>query len=247
MDELRSTIHDAIKDAKILGEKSNTGFVCQYCNRSFHRETTMFKHVCEKKRRYQQKNDKGVQLGLQAFMRFFEMVEGSAKRKTYTDFVESKFYNAFVKFGRQLRDMRCVNTKVYIDYVIENNIKLDDWSKESIYRTFLYTYLRNENPADAIERSIIETDRWATKNDTHFDKIFLYGNKNEVCVMISNGRISPWLIFHCDSGVEFLSSLNEDQLSLIYRWIDPDFWQKKFVDNLADTEMIKSVMKNSNL
>ena len=54
-------------------------------------------HVCEPKRRYQERDEVGVQIGLQSYMRFYEITQGSAKLKTFDDFAESPYYRAFVK------------------------------------------------------------------------------------------------------------------------------------------------------
>lgn len=77
-------------------------FVCRYCKKSFVKENTLSAHVCESKRRHQQEKEIGVQLGLKAYLRFYEISQGSAKSKTYTDFASSPYYTAFVKFGRHL-------------------------------------------------------------------------------------------------------------------------------------------------
>ena len=55
--------------------------------------------MCEKKRRHLQKDERRVQLGLYAFQRFYEKSMSSKKTKTYTEFCDSQYYNAFVKFG----------------------------------------------------------------------------------------------------------------------------------------------------
>ena len=51
----------------------------------------------------------------------------------------------------------------------------------------------------------------------------------------------------CDSGIEFLSRLNEEQIAMVMPSIDPDYWQRKFVDYLADTEWVKMVLKAARL
>ena len=70
---------------------------------------------------------------------------------------------------------------------------------------------------------------------------------NRICHHISNGRVSPWIVFNCVSGVEFLETLNEENISIILPWIDPDFWQRKFKDYVADTEWVKMVLEQAGL
>jgi hypothetical protein len=47
--------------------------------------------------------------------------------------------------------------------------------------------------------------------------------------------------------VEFLDNLQEDQITMIMPYIDPDTWQKKFNDYIADTEWCKHILKEAGL
>jgi hypothetical protein len=58
-------------------------YLCQYCKKDFQKETSLAVHLCEPKRRMQERNERGVELGFQAYLRFYEMTQGSAKLKTY--------------------------------------------------------------------------------------------------------------------------------------------------------------------
>lgn len=230
--------------------ESKKNFECQYCGKGFVKETTLFSHLCEQKRRAQQQNETGVQLGFRAYLRFYETTQGSTKTKTYDDFASSPYYTAFVKFGRHLVGIRAVHPLNFIDWLLKNNKKLDYWTKEEMYSTWLHEYLKKEAVQDALERALKEMQEYA---DSHpelkngFTDYFRYGNSNRICYHISTGRISPWVVFGCNSGVDFLDGLNEDQLGMIMPWIDPDYWQRKFKDYMADTEWVKSILEAAGL
>ena len=70
-------------------------------------------------------------------------------------------------------------------------------------------------------------------------------NANRICHHITSGRISAWVIFNCGSGVSFLEGLDDGQVQIIMPYIDPDFWQRKFTDYLADTEWVKHILKEA--
>lgn len=228
----------------------NLNFKCQYCNKLFRKESVLAAHQCEPKRRWQQEKEQGVQLGLRAWLRFYEITQGSAKTKSYEDFVKSQFYSAFVKFGRHIVAIRAVNPGAFIDYVVRQNKKLDHWTHESIYVEYLKQYLRREAAQDALERSLLEMQEYTDSNpniSNRFADYFRQGNSNLICSHIINGRISPWVVFNCASGIEFLETLNEEQIAMILPWLDPDHWQSKFKDRVADTEWIKMILKDAGL
>ena len=73
--------------------------------------------MCEKKRRHLQKDEKRVRFGHYAFQRFYKLSAGAKKEKTYEDFCNSQYYNAFVKFGSFINNVRPLYPERYIDYV----------------------------------------------------------------------------------------------------------------------------------
>jgi hypothetical protein len=236
--------------AKIIAEAIAQGpidqtFVCKFCNSKFVRESTLGAHLCEPKRRHQQKDEVGVRLAYNAWIKFYEITQGSAKFKTYEDFCSSKLYGAFVKFGRYLHNTRVINPAAYTEWIIKSNKKLDHWTKDAFYSEYLMAYLRRENPQDALERGIVEMQGWADEKKMSVNQFFQYATPTRIANMISNGRISPWLIYCSDSGNECLTKFNAEQLGIVYVWIDPDFWQKKLRDYAADAEWCRHILREA--
>ena len=235
-------------DGQTIELKKN--FSCKYCNKEFRKESTLAAHLCENKRRWQQEKDTGVQMGLRAYLQFYETTQGSAKLKSYEDFVNSPYYNAFVRYGRYIVSVRAINSNSFTAWLLKNNKKLDQWCKDSFYDEWLLEYLRKEAVQDALERGLKEMQQYA---DDHpdlrngFTDYFRYGNVNRVCHHITTGRISPWVIYSCGGGVDFLERLDQEQVAMIMPYIDPDVWQKKFSDYVADTEWCKHILKEAGL
>lgn len=230
--------------------ESKPSYKCRYCDKGFAKESTLTAHLCEQKRRWQQEKETGVQFGLRAYLRFYEFSQGSAKLKSYEDFAASPYYNAFVKFGRYCQNIRCINFINFADWLLKNNKKLDYWCKDSLYTEWMMDYLKREATQDALERALKEMQEYA---DAHpelrngFTDYFRYGNHNRIIHHVTTGRISPWIIYNCSSGVDFLDSLTEDQVAIILPYIDPDVWQRKFRDYLADTEWVKDILEKAGL
>lgn len=217
-------------------------YKCQYCERSFSKESTLSVHVCEQKKRYQEQHERGVQLGLQAYLKFYEYTQGSAKLKTFNDFASSPYYKAFVKFGRYCVDVRVINPSKFLEWLLKHNKKLDNWTSDKLYTEFLLEYLRIERVTDALERAIEYSLTWSEKTDSPAQDCLRYGNVNSICYAITTGRISPWIIYNSESGQKFLNEINSEQLAMIWPYIDSDFWQRKFSDYIADQEYVKEIL-----
>ena len=222
--------------------QTKTEYRCRYCDKTFQRENTLAVHLCEQKRRYQEQNEVGVQIGLQSYLRFYEITQGSARTKSFDDFAKSPYYRAFVKYGRYCQNTRVINVARYTDWLLKHNKKIDHWAKDSMYSEYLEDYIRIENPKDAIERAREQALSWSEETGHPAHDYLRYGNANAVCYAITTGRISPWIVYNCDSGQQFLSDLNQEQIAIIWKMIDPDFWNKKFQDYLADQEYVREVM-----
>jgi hypothetical protein len=202
-------------------------------------------HLCEAKRRRQEQNERGVQLGLQAYLRFYETTQGSAKLKTFDDFAESPYYRAFVKFGRYCVNIRAINPARFIDWVLKQNKKIDHWCRDSIYTEYLLDYLKVEAVSDALARAIEFSIEWGEQKQSPPHDCLRYGNSNAMCAAVAAGRISPWVIFNCDSGQKFLSELNAEQVAMIWPYIDADIWQRKFKDYPADQEWAREMLNQA--
>jgi hypothetical protein len=217
-------------------------YECRYCKRSFAKETSIAVHMCEPKRRFQEQSERGVQLGLQAYLKFYEMSQGSAKLKTFEDFAASPYYRAFVKFGRYCVDVRAINPARFTEWVLKQNKKIDHWCKDSVYTEYLTDYLRVENVNDALARAMEFGIDWAEQHSHPAEDCLRFGNTNAMVYAVTAGRISPWIIYNSESGQKFLSELDATQIAMVWTYIDADFWMRKFKDYPADQEYAREIL-----
>jgi len=219
-------------------------YQCQYCQRQFVKESTLTSHACERKRRFQQEREIGVQWGFRAYLIFYETTQ-NVKKKTYQDFVNSAYYTAFVRFGRHCHSVHCVNFANFTYWLLKNNRKLDQWTTEANYSEWLFDYIRRENVQDALERSIQTMIDYMHEHPEYrngYRDYFRLVHANRICYHISTGRISPWAVFHSESGQSFLSGLNDEQVGIIVSIIDPVYWQSRFRDCPDDVAFASNIL-----
>ena len=220
-------------------------YTCQYCKKDFIKEASLAVHSCEPRRRRQERDEPGVRLGFQAYIKFYELTQGSAKLKTFDDFADSPYYKAFVKFGRYCVDVKAINPARFTEWVLKQNKKLDHWAKDSVYSEYLMEYLKVENVNDALARAIEFSIDWSEKHGHPAHDCLRYGNSNAMAYAVNTGRISPWVIYNCESGQKFLSELDETQIAMVWPYIDADFWMRKFKDYPADQEYAKEMLSKA--
>jgi hypothetical protein len=218
---------------------------CRYCQRDFVKETSLAVHMCEPKRRFQEQNERGVQLGLQAYLKFYELTQGSAKLKTFEDFAASPYYRAFVKFGRYCVDTRAINPARFMEWLLKNNKKIDHWARDTMYTEYLVEYLKIENVNDALARAMEFGIDWAEQTGNPAEDCLRYGNTNAMVYAVTAGRISPWIVYNCESGQKFLSELDSSQIAMVWSYIDSEVWMKKFNDYVADQEYVREILQKA--
>ncbi len=226
---------------------SNKPYVCNYCGTGYTREKTLMVHMCEQKRRALQKNEKRVALGYYAFNQFYKLSAGARKDKTYEEICKSPYYNAFVKFGSFVSNVKPLYPEKYIDYVVTSGVKLDHWCREEMYEKYAVSLIRKEGVETALERSVMTMMEWAEENNSVWNHYFHYVSLNRAAWHIKDGKISPWIVLNCKSGKEMLSKFSDEQLNIIFHIMDPSHWAMRFKRTPNDVELVKEVAKESNL
>ncbi len=211
------------------------------------REKTLAAHMCEPKRRWLQKDEKRVRYGLYAFQRFYALSAGTKKEKTYEDFTKSPYYNAFVKFGSFVSNVKPLYPERYIDHVVTSGVKLDHWCRDEMYEKYALELILKEDVTTALERSVNNMMLWAEEKNSVWNHYFGYVSANKAVWDIRDGKVSPWLILNCRTGKEMLSTFNDEQLALVYHVINPEHWALRFKRQIKDLELVKEIVKESKL
>lgn len=222
-------------------------YVCQFCGHKFSKESTLSVHVCEQKRRHLAKTERHVVLAFDTYNRFYKLTQNSKGDKTYEDFAKSPYYNAFIKFGSFVSNVNPLYPDKFIDYVVKSGVKLDHWCRDDLYDKYVVDLVKRETVETALERSISHMMSWAEDNKSVWNHYFLYVSLSRATYDIKDGKVSPWLILNSPSGKEMLKKLSDEQLLAISSIMDVPFWLKKFKQLPADVELVRQVVKESNL
>jgi hypothetical protein len=216
---------------------------CVHCGKSFMKEKTLVAHMCERKRRALQKNEKRVQAGYMAFNRFWRLAQGGKKNKTYEEFCDTSYYNAFVKFGSFINNVNPLYPDKFVDYVIKSGVKLDHWCRDELYESYLYDMIKHEPVESAVQRSLATMMDWADENRSEFKHYFLYVSLNRAVHDILNGKISPWIILNSRSGQDMIQKMNDEQLDMIAPALELTYWLKRLKEVPADSALVKEICK----
>lgn len=220
-------------------------FKCEFCKREFSKERILINHLCEQKRRWLNRDEQYVRLGFQAWLKWYELsgTHRNKKNRGYRDFMESKYYTAFTKFGRHLATTKLVNPTHFIEFVIKNGIKLDDWCKDSVYEFYVKDVCKREDISTALERLVGLMEKWAVENDENWVDFFKKVEPALALRWIRTGRISPWIIFNASTVSDLFDRMSDEQLVLIDKFIETPFWKLKMKRNEKDTKFVQETLE----
>ena len=216
-------------------------YTCVHCNKSFMKDKTLIAHMCERKRRALQRDEKRVQAGFMAFNRFWQLTQNAKRSKTYDEFADSSYYNAFVKFGSFINNVNPLYPTKFVDYVIKSGVKLDHWCRDELYEKYLFDILKVEPVESAVQRSLQTMMEWGDTHNANYAHYFNYVSLNKAVHDIINGKISFWIILNSNTGKTMVSNMSDEQLAMIAPVFDVPFWMKKFKQSPADVALVQEI------
>jgi hypothetical protein len=205
------------------------------------KDKTLVAHMCERKRRALQRDEKRVQAGFMAFNRFWQLTQNAKQPKTYDNFADSSYYNAFVKFGSFINNVNPLYPTKFVDYVIKSGVKLDHWCRDELYERYLFDMLKTEPVESAVQRTLQNMMEWGDANNANYAHYFNYVSLNKAVHDILNGKISFWMILNSDPGKTMIGNMSDEQLMMIAPVFDVPFWMKKFKQSPADVALVKEI------
>ena len=233
--------------AKKQAESASPDLTCEYCHKSFSLEKTFLVHMCELKRRWLDQDTKYVKLGYMVYKRFYEVNYRHQKEKNFDDFMRSQFYSSFTKFGRYLLNIDAIRPKEFIEFLIKQGVKLDRWESPRTYEAYLRELNKRETPAAAIERNFMLMVQWGEETGENWTDFFRKISPALAVHYIQAGRISPWILFTASSAGDLIGRMSEEQLALVQKNIDPDFWGVKLKRAAEEVDFIRQQLDDAGL
>ena len=211
-------------------------FKCDFCKKSFSKETTLLAHSCEKKRRWQAKDNQDVLVGFGSYDLFYR-IEMQSKPKEYADFVESQYYTAFVKFGNYCINTRVIDQEQFTRWLIKNKVKLKDWPTDKMYLLFVQDHCKRESVERALERFVEHAN-----TTSYFATFWESANGYLIADWVETGKISPWIIISSKRAQTALGNMPDECFARIANSIDADYWGKKTKLNPHDAQFVQEMI-----
>lgn len=186
-------------------------------------------------------------MGFLSYEIFHKLTYRTKKSTTYEEFIDSKLFTSFVNFGKFASDIYSLDLEQYIRFLLKLQVKLDDWRNPSYYNEFLIERCKTENYEAALERNLLLMKEWSINNNKTWTNFFMEIHPQQACLWIKGGRISPWVLYNCETGLKLFHRFNNEQLSMIEKIVDIEFWKMMFQREKNHVVKIRKILKEVGL
>jgi hypothetical protein len=221
--------------------KAEAEFKCGFCNKEFVAERTLMTHMCVKKLRDLDRDEKYSRMALHIYRKFHEANWKHQKEKTWGDFINSRYYNEFVKVGKYIQEINAISPMLFIDFLIRSRQTVNKWTNPVMYETFVRELTKNESPDAAVKRNILLMEQWATETGNHWTDFFREVSPAQATLWIKNGRISPWVLYISSSSQDLFERLSPEQINIVGKYLDPGFWEARMQRHKEEIDFLRTV------
>lgn len=221
-------------------------YQCRFCGKAFTRERTLSSHMCERKRRWMNKDESASRIAFSVWLDFMKYVSPNTKKeKTIDDFIKSTDYIGFVKFANYLIELRPLECEKFSNWLFKMGVRLSDWTKPGTYQLYVQESAKKETPERALERTILAMVDWGTNTNNHWQDFFNKVAPATAMNMINLGRISPWIIYSSAVAQQLLDRMEPGQIDTITKHVDTKWWINKIKQNKNQALWIHTTMSQA--
>jgi len=218
---------------------------CDYCGITFKQKWRHDKHLCDKKRRWQNQNKPENRIAHEAWNIFYKVYNPHKLQRSHIEFINSPYYNGFLNWGTYCVSIGAVAPDQFARWLLDRGIPIDQWASDTQYTKYIVEYLRLESPLDAVRRGITYLLNISDVENCLLRDVFRLYNSNRLCQGIIRGQLSAWILYNHQCGIDWLDNLNDDQRSLIFDYIDPQLWAILFKRSESEHSEIRDLLNEA--
>jgi len=200
---------------------------CDFCKKEYKREEAFEKHICEPKRRWNQRHDQIGMMAFELFSEFKKFHRIRSKKDLQTVFLESKQYRAYETLAKFFMTINPLNINEYFSYLMRSGAPFRKWTSENHYFKWAHEKIMTEDSDIAVSRSIETLQEYSIEHELELQEVCLNLTGHRLCLWLRTGRISPWFVILCSQTENLLGKLDQEELDSIKELINPLYWRMR--------------------
>lgn len=212
-------------------------FECKYCNKKFVREANFKKHECRTMKRLKELR---TPTGMAAYD-YYKLWKSQRAFSVNNEleFVESRYYTAFINFAQFCRKVALPGIDKFIEYMIKKDIQPKDWSQHIVYQHYMEVFDELHDPEQQVDISKNTVQELARIFECDTSSIFLHMEPSALIRIIQAKKFSPWFLLSSSKFKWFVNNeMTREQQIILQKYIDPVQWRRKLEHKPALHEKI---------
>ncbi len=203
---------------------------CTFCDKDFTRKSWYERHMCEKKRRFLDKNNIVIIRAHRLFNHWQKRLklQRRGKEKTMEEYIKSPYYKLFVRLTEFTDRVYVVSHFKYLDWLIDRRIPEVNWFDDSGMQEY-QDYIRlSENPESQAKDTCAHIRSWCEDHDIAVHDFFTSITPGQALNMIRSNELCPWVLFGYKPSMDSLMSRIEGEvLYTLDDHINVHYWLNK--------------------
>jgi hypothetical protein len=213
-------------------------FRCNHCGHSFVYEDRLLRHKCKQMIR---KEEFETPLGQAAWIYYQTWMKTNHKLvPPVKSFLHSKYYGAFMRFAKFVKDVRIPDPELYIRLMSQLDILPAMFTMDEIYVAYIEHLDKRVPPIKNAKITIETLFNIAEDNGVDISNVFDCIDPNELIQLLRQRKLSPWLLLRSSKFKNMLRTrMSRDQLIVLETIIRPKVWGenlKKHADDVANID-----------
>lgn len=205
---------------------SKTLYQCKHCMKKFSREPYFMAHECKEMLRSKEIQTMVGQQSYQLYKLWLE--KQRRKAPTIEVFTTSTFYTSFYKFAVHSRAIGLSDHEAFVGLMITRGISPALWTRDEPYEEYIAYIDKKSDPYRQAELTLAELIKLAEKIDCPLPQIFENLKYGELLSLLTQRKLSPWVLFCSTAFKAKLTTFDADDRSLLMKTIGVAYWSHTF-------------------
>lgn len=163
-------------------------------------------------------------------------------------FLQSKFYNAFMRFASFAMQVNMPDPTTFIHFMKDKDIIPALWTNDQVYGMYIEFLDRRGDPTKQADITINTLFNLADDLNCEPCDVFDNIDTHEFIQLLRQRQLSPWILLNSKRFLTFFTTRISDQDRIIIETIiRPDYWSAKFQQRPKDQKLMKLFISELNL
>jgi len=224
-----------------MNERVKPFHECPHCNKKLTTEARLEKHSCEQKKRFDFLNTLKGKSTFYCYRNW--MIAQGRNIKDKDVFMNSKYFNAFVEFGKFCSRVGIPDRKHYIEYMVSRAILPAQWVDPEVYETYISHFDNSKTPLEMASITVDTLYDLSEIFECTLGEVFEHMTSADIMRLVTARKLSPWVLLFSKGFMNHIrADTTAEQRILINTVINHGYWSNKFKEDPDSVQAIKRIV-----